>query len=134
MQIMQMIMPLYQTIPSMPQYYHITQKKLPVNLNSTSIQKNGISILQSTFFRNHPTLTKRDIGIQLGKSWSPLNKLDLIQKCSSPANLERNYFQTTVESVLAYRARSWTVTKSLEKAIDYAYTRMLRAVMKISWE
>ena len=46
----------------------------------------------------------------------------------------KKHFQTTVESVLAYRARSWTVTKSLEKAIDYAYTRMLRAVMKISWE
>ena len=46
-----------------------------------------------------------------------------------PANLERNYFQTTVELVLAHRARSWTVTKSPEKAIGYAYTRMLRAVL-----
>ena len=46
----------------------------------------------------------------------------------------KKHFQTTVKSVLAHRARSWTVTKSLEKAIDYAYTRMLRAVMKISWE
>ena len=58
----------------------------------------------------------------------------MIWKSSLPANLKRKYFQATVESVLVYGATSWTLTKSLEKSLDGAYTRMLRAVLDLSWK
>ena len=58
----------------------------------------------------------------------------IIYYSSLPANLRRKYFQATVASVLVFWTKSWTLTKSLEKAIGGAYFRMLRAVMNISWK
>ena len=58
----------------------------------------------------------------------------MIWKSSLPLNLKRKYFQATVESVLVSGATSWTLTKSLEKSLDGAYTRMLRAVLDLSWK
>ena len=39
-----------------------------------------------------------------------------------------------MESVLVYGSISWTVTASLERKLDGAYTRMLRAALNKSWE
>jgi len=35
---------------------------------------------------------------------------------------------------MIYGATSWSLTSSLEKKLDGAYTRMLRAVLNISWK
>ncbi|CAM1310925.1 Uncharacterised protein r2_g2127 [Pycnogonum litorale] len=40
---------------------------------------------------------------------------------------------TRVESVLMYGATACTVTKTLESKLDGTYTRMLRAILNISW-
>ena len=78
--------------------------------------------------------SKKDIDTRLSKAWAALNKLDVIWKSSLPDYLKGHYFQATVQSVLVYGATSWTITKSLEKTIDGAYTRMLRAALNISWK
>ena len=49
-------------------------------------------------------------------------------------NLKRNFFRATVESVFVYGAVTWTLTTKLEKKIDGAYTRMLRAALNVSWK
>ena len=58
----------------------------------------------------------------------------IIYYSSLPANLKRNYFQATMASIIVYGTKSCTLTKSLEKAIGGAYSRMLIAVMNISWK
>ena len=50
-----------------------------------------------------------------------------------PDKLKRLFFRTAVESVLVYGAISWTLTAKLERKIDGAYTRMLRAALNKSW-
>jgi len=100
-----------------------------------SMKNENIKAVQDfTYLGSSIASTKKDIEIRLGKAWSALNKLDVIWKSSLPANLKRKYFQATVESVLVYGATSWTLTKSLEKSLDGAYTRMLRAVLDLSWK
>ena len=47
--------------------------------------------------------------------------------------MKRNCFRAAVESVLVYGSVTWTLTQSIEKKIDGAYTRMLRAVTNTSW-
>ena len=78
--------------------------------------------------------TEQDVNIRLGKAWGALNQLDKIWKSNLPDNLKRNFFWAAVESVLVYGSISWTLTTQLEKKIDGAYTRMLRAALKKSWK
>ncbi len=42
-------------------------------------------------------------------------------------------FQTVVVSILLYGCTTWTPTKRLEKKLDGNYTRMLRAILNMSW-
>ena len=77
--------------------------------------------------------TEQDVNIRLGKAWGALNELDKIWKSKLPDNLKRNFFRAAVESVLTCGSISWTLTVTLEKKIDGAYTRMLRAALNKSW-
>jgi hypothetical protein len=45
-----------------------------------------------------------------------------------------NLFQATVESVLLYNATTWTMTTTLTKKLDGAYTKLLRYALNISWK
>ena len=77
--------------------------------------------------------TEQDVNSRLGKTWATLNKMNKIWKSTLPDNLKRNFFRATVESVLVYGSISWTLTSTLEKKIDGAYTRMLRVALNKSW-
>lgn len=78
--------------------------------------------------------TERDIEIRKGKAWSALTKLDKIWKSTLSDNIKRNLFRATVESVLLYGSTTWTLTKQQEISLDGTYTRMLRAVLNVSWK
>ena len=99
-------------------------------LNNDNIK----AVEEFTYLGSNIASTKRDVQIRLGKAWSALNKLNTIWKSSLPKKLKINFFRATVESVLVYGSTSWTLTKSLEQTLDGAYTRMLRAVLNISWK
>jgi len=103
-------------------------------LHSGSIKSlsrdNILAVQDFIYLGSNVASTKRD----LVKAWSALNKLDKIWKSQLSANLKRSFFRATVESVLIYGATSWSLTSSLEKKLDGAYTRMLRAVLNISWK
>ena len=78
--------------------------------------------------------SENDVKARIGKAWGALTKLNKIWKSSLPIHLKRNFFRATVESVLLYGSSSWTLTKHLKARLDGAYTRMLRAVLNISWK
>ena len=59
--------------------------------------------------------------------------MDNIWKSNLPNQLKKNLFRAIVETVLVYGSITWTLTSSLEKKIDGAYTRMLRAALNVSW-
>ena len=47
--------------------------------------------------------------------------------------MKRSFFQAAVASILLYGCTTWTLTKRLEKKLDGNYTRMLRAILNMSW-
>ena len=78
--------------------------------------------------------TEKDVNIRIGKAWTALTKLTQIWKSNLPDHMKRDFFQATVASVLMYGCTTWTLTKNMEKRLDGNYTRMLRAVLNISWK
>ena len=78
--------------------------------------------------------TEKDVKVRLAKAWTALNGMNKIWKSTLPDKLKRNFFRATVESVLVYGATTWTLTKTLEKQLNGAYTRMLRAALNKPWQ
>ena len=74
--------------------------------------------------------SKRDMEIRIGQAWRSLNK-DKIWKTSK---IKIQFYRATIESVLLYEAESWTLTSRTSKRLDGTYTRMLRAVLGVSWK
>ena len=63
-----------------------------------------------------------------------LDDLTKIWKSSLPQNHKQKLFRATVETILLYGSTIWTLTKAPEASQDGTYTRMLRAVLNISWK
>ena len=61
--------------------------------------------------------TEHDKNVRIGKAWSALNQLTNIWKSRLSKNLKRNFFRSTVESVLVYGAITWTLTSTLQKKV-----------------
>ena len=77
--------------------------------------------------------TGKDIEVRIAKGWGVLNKMETVWKSKLSRNLKVRFFQATVESVIIVRCGKLTLTRTLEKRLDGAYTRMLRAALDISW-
>ena len=77
--------------------------------------------------------TLKDVELRIAKSCLALDSLRSIWKSSLPDELKRDFFQTSVQSVMLYGAQTWTLTKTLNKKIDGTYTRMLRSALNIHW-
>ena len=91
------------------------------------------SVESFTYLGSEISSTQNDMKIRIAKAWAALNKMDIVWKSDLPDDLKRSFFRATVESVLMYGATAWTLTKTLESKLDGTYTRMLRAVLNISW-
>ena len=78
--------------------------------------------------------TDKDIKIKIGKAWSALTNMNAIWKSNLPDSIKREFFRSTVETVLLYGSSTWTLTRKQEKTLDGTYTRMLRAVLNVSWK
>ena len=61
------------------------------------------------------------------------SKLVLINNYDLTDKMKRSFFQAVVASILLYGCTTWTLTKRLEKKLDGNYTRMLRAILNMSW-
>ena len=72
--------------------------------------------------------------IRIGQAWHALNKMDKLWKSNLQRPLKIQFFRATVESVLLYGAECWTLTTQMNNRIYGVYTRMLRAVLGVSWK
>ena len=87
-----------------------------------------------TYLGSNIASTEKDVNIRIGKAWGALDGLHIIWKSNIPDEMKREFFRAIVESVLMYGSNTWTLTKRLESKLDGTYTRMLRAVLNISWK
>ena len=71
------------------------------------------------------------MNIRIGQAWSALKKMMKVWKSNLKNHLKIGFFRATVESVLLYGAECWTTTGN---RLDGTYTRMLRAVLGVSWK
>ena len=106
------------------------------NQNGTINSMNGDPIKETDSFvylGSNISSTAKDVDTRIAKAWAALDSLRVIWKSTLADELKRNFFQASVESVLLYGSTTWTLTKTLTKKIDGAYTRMLRAALDIHW-
>ena len=78
--------------------------------------------------------SRKDMDVRIGLAWKSLSKMSKIWKSKIKRDLKLRFFRSTVESVLLYGAESWTLTREMECRLDGTYTKMLRAVLGITWE
>ena len=68
--------------------------------------------------------TSKDMETRIAKAWSASSKLNKIWKSSLSRELKIQFFRAAVESVLLYGAECWTLTNTLTKRLDGAYTSL----------
>ena len=109
-----------------------------MNVNSNkmvkSIDGKVLKIVDNFIYLGSEIESTKEIKIRIAKSWVALDKLSYIWKSPLSTTLKRNFFRAVVESVLLYGSEGWTLTKKHEKKLDGTYTRMLRAILNISWK
>ena len=86
-----------------------------------------------TYLGSSVESTEKDIETRLAKAWTAINRLSIIWKSDLTDKMKRSFFQAAVTSILLYGCTTWTLTKRLEKKLDGNYTRMLRAILNMSW-
>ena len=75
----------------------------------------------------------KDVNVRIRNAWSALHKLDTDGKSELSNGLKLGFFRATVETVLLDGSTAWTLTQSLDKKLDDAYTKMLRVVKNATW-
>ena len=78
--------------------------------------------------------TKQDIKTRKALAWKACNMMSSIWKTTLPRTFKVRSLSATVESVLLYGCKSWTLTQKLEKMLDGCYTWLLRWALNISWK
>ena len=86
-----------------------------------------------TYLGSSVASTEKNIDTRLTKAWTAINRLSIIWKSDLTDKMKRSFFQAAVTSILLYGCTTWTLTKRLEKMLDCNYTRMLRAILNMSW-
>ena len=70
----------------------------------------------------------------LASAWIACNKMRKVWTSKLPWATKIRLFRATVESVLLYGSKTWTVTKKLEKSVNECYARMLGTALNEHWQ
>ena len=87
-----------------------------------------------TYLGSSVSSTEKDINTRLTKAWTAIDRLSIIWKSNLTDKTKRSFFQAAVVLILLYVCTTWTLTKRLEKKLEGNHTRMLRAILKNSWQ
>ena len=87
-----------------------------------------------TYLGSNVLSTEKDIITKLVKARTAIDSLLVIWKSDLTDEINRSVFQAAVVSIQLYGCTAWMLSKRMEKKLDGNYTRMLRAVLKKSWE
>ena len=86
-----------------------------------------------TYLGSNVSSTKTDINTWLAKVWTAIDRLLVIRNSDLTDKMKRSFIQAAVVSILLYRCTTWTLTKGMEKKLDFNYTRMLRPILNKFW-
>ncbi len=75
-----------------------------------------------------------DFKLRRNAAWSAIKRLNGIWKSTAISNhLKIRLFNCLVVSILLYNATTWTMNKTLTKALTSGYSRLLRYALNIHW-
>ncbi|XP_071944005.1 uncharacterized protein [Antedon mediterranea] len=103
---------------------------------SITLALDGSAIEQVEDFKylgSYCSSTNHDVEARLSQAWGALNSLSKIWASRINKSTKIRLFRSTVEAILLYGCETWSLTSSLSKSLDGAYTRMLRKVQNIPW-
>ena len=86
-----------------------------------------------TYLGSSISSTEKDINTRLTKAWTAIDRLSIIWKLDLTNKMKHSFSQAAVMLILLYGCTTWTLTKQLEKKLDGNYTRMLWAILNMSW-
>ena len=100
----------------------------------TTLDRTPLKLVDKfTYLGSSVSSTEKDIDRWLTKAWTAIDRLSIIWKSDPTDKMKRSFFQAAVTSILLYGCTTWTLTKRLEKKLDGNYTRMLQAILNMSW-
>ena len=105
------------------------------NLTGDIFILNGSSLKlvdKFTYLGNSVSSTDTDIDTWLTKAWTANNRISVIWESDLTGKMKRSFLQAAIVSILLYGCTTWTLTNWMEKRLDSNYTRMLRAILKMS--
>ena len=117
----------------------VTSSAFITNIDSKSIyvvfKKNNHRVYlvdKFTYLGSSISSIEKDIYTRLTKAWTAIDRLSIIWKSDLTNKMKHSFFQAAVILIL-YGCTTWMLTKRLEKKLDGNYTRMLCAILNISW-
>ena len=86
------------------------------------------------YLGSYVSSTEQGLKVRIALAWSALYPMKQVWRSDHDDNLKKQLLVPTLESALFYRAEAWTFTAQQEKSLDWAFTRMLRTGVNISWK
>ena len=106
----------------------------PIMLKSSSHYTLSMELNSNfTYLGSWADSSEKDIDIRKALAWKAINDMSKVWKSNMNTELKKKFFVATVESILLYGCEAWTLTKSMENALDGTYTRMLRKALNVHW-
>jgi hypothetical protein len=78
--------------------------------------------------------SSKDISVRIALAWVAAKKLNRVWKSHLDRKLKVSFFQHVIQAILLYGCESWSLTKTLNRRLDGAYTRLLRFALDIPWQ
>ena len=78
------------------------------------------------------TNSQHDIQCRKAQAWAAVHALDKVWRVPNCKLTKLNIFRITVELILIYGCDSWSLTQTVENALDGTYTRMLWKTLNMS--
>ena len=106
------------------------------NLPNDSVYfSDGSQIEKEADFKYIGSYTNPQNYIQCRKAqaWAAVHALDEVWRAPICRLTKLKIFRMTVEPILIYRCDSWSLTQTIENALDGTYTRMLQKIQNVSW-
>ena len=115
---------------SKTKYIHISPS---ANDSVHSSDGSQIEKVEDFKYRGSYTNSQHDIQCRNAQAWAANHALDKVWRAPICRLTQLKIFRTTVEPILIYGCDSWSLTQSVENALDGTYTRMLQKTQNMSW-
>ena len=83
--------------------------------------------------RSSASSTDNDINMRLAKIWTAIDSLSVIWKSDLNDKMKRIFFQAAIVLILLYGYIILTMAKRMEKKLDGNCSRILQAILNMSW-